>query len=88
MRSRTALLLGLWVLSLGGCSAHDDREWMKVDRRYTKEELHRDYKDCTRKGDLDEPCMRQRGWIPVNPTKEEAPRSMDPLQKGTGKGRY
>jgi hypothetical protein len=82
-----ALLLVLSTLSLTGCGAHDDREWMKVDRRYTKEELQRDYKDCSRKGDLDDACMRQRGWIPMTPTKEEAPKAMDPLQRG-GRGRY
>ena len=51
-------------LGLAGCGSHDDREWMKVDRRYTKEEFQRDHKECTRKGDLDEACMRQRGWVP------------------------
>ena len=86
MPRRTVLLIGLWVLSLTGCGAHDEREWLKVDRRYTKEEFQRDYRECTKKGDLDDSCMRQRGWVPVNPTKEEAPKSMDPLQRGPGGG--
>jgi hypothetical protein len=83
------LLLGLGALSLAGCSAHDEREWMKVDRRYSNEDLQRDYRDCSRRGDLDDACMRQRGWIPMSPTKEEPPRSLDPLQRQpSGRGRY
>jgi hypothetical protein len=83
------LLLGLGALSLTGCSAHDEREWMKVDRRYSNEDLQRDYRDCSRRGDLDDACMRQRGWIPMSPTKEEPPRSLDPLQRQpSGRGRY
>jgi hypothetical protein len=84
------ILIGLGALALAGCATSDDREWMKIDReRYSKEELRRDYKDCSKKGDVDEPCMRQRGWVPMSPTKEEAPKSMDPLgQKGQSRGRY
>jgi hypothetical protein len=83
-----SLLIGLGALALTGCAAHDDREWMKVDRdRYSKEELRRDYKECSKKGDVDEPCMRQRGWVPMSPSKEEAPKSMDPLGQKS-RGRY
>lgn len=86
MRAWVALLLALSSLGFAGCSASDDREWMKVAQpRWTKEEFQRDYKECSRSGDLNEPCMRQRGWVPVNPTREEAPKSMDPLPRGRGR---
>ncbi len=80
------LLLGLGALFLTGCGSLDDREWMKVDRRYSKEDLQRDYRDCSRKGDLDDSCMRQRGWIPMNPTKEDTQtKPMDPLRPQGGR---
>jgi hypothetical protein len=87
MMARLAPLLALACLGLAACSALDNREWMKTEQRYTKAEFQRDYKECSPKGDLDESCMRQRGWVPVNPTKQEAPRSLDPLQ-GKTRGRY
>ena len=87
MLIRLAFLVALSSLGLVGCGAHDSREWLKVDGRYTKEEFQRDYKECTRKGDLDDGCMRQRGWVSVNPSTTDAvPREMDPLTRS--KGRY
>jgi hypothetical protein len=86
MSARLAPLIAFACLALAACGSLDSREWMKTEQqRYTKAEFQRDYKDCSRKGDLDESCMRQRGWVPVNPTKEEAPKSVDPLQKGRGR---
>jgi hypothetical protein len=81
MAIRVPALIALSLLGLAGCSASDDREWMKVDKRYTKEEFQRDYKECSRKGDLDDACMRQRGWVSVNPSKAEPvnPGNFDPL---------
>jgi hypothetical protein len=81
MMARVSVLIALSLFGLVGCSASDDREWMKVDKRYTKEEFQRDYKECSRKGDLDDACMRQRGWVSVNPSKTEPvnPGSFDPL---------
>jgi hypothetical protein len=54
------------VPALGGC-AIDEREWMKLDERYTVEEFRRDREACTTKGTLDDACMRSRGWVAVNP---------------------
>ncbi len=83
------LLLALSAVGIAGCTAQDTREWMKVDRRYTTQEFQRDHRDCSRKGDLDEACMRQRGWVSVNPSKaDEPPPSMDPLPRGGSRGRY
>ena len=85
MRLLIAVLITLAVLPLAGCGAHDDREWMKVNQRYTKQEFQRDHKECSRKGDLDDACMRQRGWVSVNPSKSEPQKSPDPLPQ---RGRY
>jgi hypothetical protein len=87
MRLHVALLIGLSTAGLVGCAAHDDREWMKTGtERYTREDLQRDHRECSKRGDLDDACMRQRGWVPVNPTKSEAQRP-DPLG-GRQRGRY
>jgi hypothetical protein len=92
MRRRNALLVTAFALGLAGCGAQDAREWMKVDRSYTKDEFQRDYRECTKKGDLDEACMRQKGWVAVNPAKSETSKQgMDPLpgrQQQRGGGRY
>jgi len=61
------------VLMIAGC-ASDDRQWMKLDQKYTTEEFRRDHAACTRDGKLDDACMRGRGWVAVNPAaKAEAP---------------
>lgn len=73
MRSFTPLVLGAAALALTACGSADDREWMKVGQTYTTNEFRRDYRECTRKGDVDEGCMRQRGWVSVNPSKSETP---------------
>ncbi|MBM4439870.1 MAG: hypothetical protein FJ027_05595 [Candidatus Rokubacteria bacterium] len=84
MRVLAALPLVLVALAVFGCAA-DEREWMKVNQRYTKEEFQRDYRECTRKGDLDEACMRQRGWQPMNPSTADAP---PPAPSQPIRGRY
>jgi len=87
MLARIAFLIVLSSLGLVACGSLDSREWMRTEQRYTKEEFQRDHKECSRKGDLDEACMRERGWVPVNPTKQESPKSLDPLPQRS-RGRY
>lgn len=84
MRSLLTVSLALVVLALAGCGSSDDREWMKINQKYTTEEFQRDYRECSRKKDVvDEPCMRQRGWLPVSPSKSEpAPTPTATPQRG------
>jgi hypothetical protein len=56
---------------LSGCGGGDERQWMKVNERYTAEEFKRDYRECLRDGKLDEKCMRDRGWVTVTTSKVE-----------------
>jgi hypothetical protein len=73
---RTLYLALIIVLALTGCSVSADRQWMKVNERYTTEEFRRDYKACSPKDELDEDCMRSRGWVEVSRSKAE--RDSDP----------
>ena len=58
------------VLTVAACgSAADDREWMKVNERYTIQDFRRDHAECTRSGKLDDVCMRNRGWVDVSARK-------------------
>ena len=75
MRTLSLLALGI-VLALTGCAASDDRQWMKVNERYTTEEFRRDYRACSAKNELDQECMRSRGWVEVSRSKTE--RDSDP----------
>ena len=66
---RLWLALGL-VAALAGC-ADDDRQWMKLAGVYTAEDFRRDYAACSKKDEVDEECMRARGWVAVRRGKPE-----------------
>jgi hypothetical protein len=79
MTARYGLLL-LVIASLVpvGCSSERDRQWYKPAANYTTAEFTRDRQECTPKGrELDEQCMKQRGWVPLTSDREE-PSSMKP----------
>lgn len=89
MTPRLALASLVAAALLGGCGASDDRQWMKVNERYTAEEFKRDHAECSRAGKLDEDCMRNRGWVtvtshriePRNPTPERPSYGSQPLRR-------
>lgn len=70
----------LLALSLAAC-ATDDRQWMKLDQKYTIEDFRRDTAECTKSGKLDDACMRAKGWIDVGPARGEKP--PDPYGRDT-----
>jgi hypothetical protein len=72
MRARV-VVTAVAVLGAAGCA--QEKEWMKVGQSYTTEEFRRDYADCSKSGRLDEMCMRNRGWVSVNPGKQEKART-------------
>jgi hypothetical protein len=87
MRMRTVLIgLGL-AATLGACSS-GNREWMKVGQPYTVEEFRRDFAACTKDGQLDETCMRGRGWVDVNPKVDKPEKKTEPDTRNVPARRY
>jgi hypothetical protein len=74
---RLATGLALLAVLAAGC-AIDERQWMKVNEKYTTEEFRRDHAACSKSGKLDEACMRARGWVAVNPSGTKAEEPKDP----------
>ena len=75
-------ILVFTLLAIGGC-ASDERQWLKLDEKYTTEEFRRDHAACSKGGQLDDDCMRSRGWVAVNPFgKPEL--GKDPLARDIG----
>jgi hypothetical protein len=82
MRSVRGPLLTLAVLAaVAGC-ASDERQWLKLNEKYTTEEFRRDFAACSKGGRLDEACMRNRGWVAVNPSGKQE--TKDPLARDLG----
>ena len=82
MRWIAGPLLIVATLLAPGCVT-DERQWLKLDEKYTTEDFRRDHTACSKSGKLDDACMRGRGWVAVNPgAKSEAPR--DPYARDIG----
>lgn len=66
------LLIGLAALGLAACAGSDERQWMNVtSERATAADFHRAVEACRKDRKIDEACMKERGWVTVNPTKRE-----------------
>lgn len=86
MRARVFLTALPLCAGLAAC-ATPEREWMKINESYTRDEFRRDVAQCTRGATLDEACMKSRGWVGVNPGKQVKP-AEQPQQPGTPPPRY
>ena len=51
-RVLTLSVLGIAIVA-AGCGG-DEREWMKLNEKYTREDFRRDWSECSAKGALDE----------------------------------
>lgn len=65
---RRVVLIG-GALAAAACGGLDEREWMKINEKYTAAEFQRDHAACSKGGQLDETCMRSRGWVAVSGSK-------------------
>jgi len=84
---RSALVLLVIVLApvaLSGCSAERERQWAKPGADYTIAEFTRDRDVCTKKGVLDEQCMKERGWVPMTGDREQRDTPVPSSKAGVG----
>jgi hypothetical protein len=83
------ILTAVALLAAAGC-ASDERQWLKLNQKYTTAEFQRDHAACTKSGKLDDACMRERGWVAVNASGKAETR--DPhagnLAPPAGRARY
>jgi hypothetical protein len=84
MSARLRLVL-LVALVLGGCAA-EEKQWLKVNERYTTAEFRRDYAACSKDGTLDEACLRAKGWVDVKPSPGD--RAAQPVHPTNENYRY
>lgn len=75
-----AAVMAVAAIATGGCGSTPDKQWYKAGGDYTVAEFERDRKACTRNRDLDEACLKERGWIAVSPDRE-VPVSKDPPKR-------
>jgi len=73
MRISALLLAWLVVTLLTGCSSERDRQWYKPNVNYTVDDFKRDRDACTKGPDMDEDCMKERGWVPLTSDRGPAP---------------
>jgi hypothetical protein len=78
------LVLAASLLAVG-CSSDRDRQWYKPGANYTVAEFNRDRDECTKGRELDEPCMKQRGWVPLSSDREP---SSEIKPAPSSRGRY
>jgi len=86
MRVPRLVFLMAGVLVLAACAEETERQWMKLDQSYTTADFKRDYAACTKSGNVDEDCMKGRGWTAVTPpaTKRQVE---EPYRPGQAKPR-
>jgi len=66
---RIALLLATAASALAGCASSSTSQWMKVNEPYTTAEFQRDHAACSKRGALDDECMRTKGWVDLKPSR-------------------
>ena len=72
-RVMRAFLLCCGVLGLLTACGSIEKQWYKPNAEYTVAEFQRDRTACEKKGEVDEDCLRQRGWVSLTPDKEKPP---------------
>ena len=76
---RFALALVVIASLLASCGRATEKQWYKPNANYTVAEFEQDRRACTRERQLDEACLRQKGWVslsadgPVKDTSPQAP---------------
>jgi hypothetical protein len=72
-RALCAILIALPAVA--GCTIGNiEKQWYKASSEYTRADFERDRRACTRDRQLDEDCLRQRGWTPLSADTGPAPK--------------
>ena len=78
--SRSSFLLLALVVSATGC-ATNETQWYKPGENYTVAEFQRDHAACTKKGELDTACMKQRGWVSLSGDVPPKPKTLEEQER-------
>jgi hypothetical protein len=87
------LFLAFVALAAVGCSLEPDPQWYKPgSQSYTVAEFQRDHAECTKNRQLDETCLRGRGWVPLSgdvaPGRQKTLEEREQERRGKSGGRY
>lgn len=87
---RLILLLPVAALVLAACSSSEpEKQWYKPSVDYTAADFERDRVACTdKKKELDEECMKQRGWLSLGGDIAPSVKPPDPTKSPSAHGRY
>jgi hypothetical protein len=66
-----AFLLCCAVLGLLAACGSREKQWYKPNAEYTVAEFQRDRTACEKNGQIDEECLRKRGWVSLTPDKDK-----------------
>lgn len=81
---RRLFLLGLMLLIFIACSSEPAKQWYKPTGNYTTDEFRRDRAACTKNGDVDEDCLKARGWIGLSADPDKGQSPVDPKARSKG----
>jgi len=85
--TREFVMLVAAMCMLSGCGGTGDKQWYKPGVDYTVADFQRDRAACEKKGELDEECLKQRGWTPLSADKDKsAPAAPQSPRGSTGSG--
>ena len=74
------VLLALVVLA-AGCGGTTEPQWYKPGENYPVAEFQRDHAACTKKGELDTACMKQRGWVSLSGDVPPKPKTLEEQER-------
>ena len=80
-RVMRAFFVCVAVAALLTACASSEKQWYKPNAEYTVEEFKRDRAACEKSGQLDEDCLRQRGWMSLTSDKEKTVPASQPISK-------
>jgi hypothetical protein len=78
---RSLFLLLVVAFAAGACSLAPERQWYKPGQNYTVADFQRDQKTCTKKGEIDDGCLKERGWVPLSGDPEKPPKTLEQQER-------